>query len=181
MDLFGGGILDTIRDFNEIADLLEGGKAVQRDSNAIKVDTSLLKPQTSVNNKPEVSVKTETPSSSDLVYKDFLGGEHETKEAARAASAKQYVGISAASSGLQLAGSIMDIRQQEQDALRQIQDQFEFQAHEIEANASIRGMAKRKARSKNILARANALNRQAVGGGRQRQQFFIDPETGAPL
>lgn len=162
---------------------LGGGRKHQPRSEARKFDTGLLnKPVEPVPfdimDAPGLDVPQlveEAEAGGPKKYTDLFGRETADKNLA----AKQYVGASALSTGLQTMGAMQNIRQQEASALKQIQDQFEFQSHEVETNARIQGMARTRARTQSLIQLMNRIDQQAVGGGRQRQQIIRNPLTGS--
>lgn len=170
---------DKAKRFSRVDGILKGGSSLLGALDLFSSDQGQSK--TSMAKAPDLGSLEQSGSiaSSEPVFKDLIGREHATEEAATSASAVQYTGFSALSTGLQTLGSMQNTRAQEEMELENIKNQFNFQAEEIENNAMIQNMARRRVRSKNILARANALARQATNS--QRQQFFRDPETGAPL
>ena len=93
----------------------------------------------------------------------------------------QTVGIGAAGTGLELAGGLANIRAQEQDELKQLADKFDFDMENIEYQEWMGETVSQIRRGRELEQRINNIRSQRQGGGRQVQQFFRDPVTGAQL
>lgn len=91
---------------------------------------------------------------------------------------KNMVKAQAVSSGVQLAGSLMNIRQAESDAMEQMAAQYGLAQEVFERNENLRSTARAVASVRQLEQVVNAINKQGQVGGVQRQQFIRNPLTG---
>ena len=91
---------------------------------------------------------------------------------------QNFVKATAFSEGLQLAGSIINIKQAEQDAMADLDARFGFKAEQIERNANLKSFVNSVARRQNLEQLLNQIDAMKMTGGMQRQQFIRNPKTG---
>jgi hypothetical protein len=91
------------------------------------------------------------------------------------------VGLAAAGTGLQVAGAMQNIAAQERDEMNRISQEFDIAIDQIEFQEWMGDSIRQVSANKRLIQDINQMQRQAAGGGRQRQEFFRNPRTGSLL
>lgn len=97
-------------------------------------------------------------------------------------TAGQQLGLGALSTGLKTAGSIMNTRANEKFEMEQLANEYDLQLDQIEYQSWMSETLQDVSSLRKTLSSLQNLGRQNRStGGRQTQQFFRDPRTGASI